>query len=125
MKRAMYLLAIGLFCASSLLFLGQTDNTSVEINKAISSGNTENLAVYFAPEMELNLQNSQNYCSKSQATKVLQEFFRQNKPSDYVSDNNRNYISGVMTTSEGKSYKVNYTLKTVNNQAVITGLYVY
>lgn len=125
MKRALYLAGISLVMAVCFLLTNQSDNTYKEINKAISLGEAENLAEYFAPQMELNMQNSQNFCTKGQATQVLLEFFKENKPSEYVSDNNRNHISGVMKTSEGKSYKVNYTLKTVNNQSVITGMYVY
>ncbi len=125
MKRLFYILLLGVLMSVSY-FSGNTEKGVYdEINKAICQGKAGNLAEYFAPEMELNLNNSQNRCTKSQAAQVLEEFFRQNKPSEYKPQTDRNFISGVMRTSSGKSYKVDYTLKTVNNHAVITGLYVY
>ena len=125
MKRAFYLFAFGVILAACFLFEFNTDNTYQKINTAISEGRAENLAVYFAPQMELNFNNSQNICTKTQAVQVLERFFELNRPSQYTSSRNRNYFFGTMKTSEGKSYKVDYTLKTVNNQPVITGLYVY
>ncbi|MBR4676858.1 MAG: DUF4783 domain-containing protein [Bacteroidales bacterium] len=125
MKRAFYLFVFGVILATCFLFEFNTDNTYQKINTAISEGRAENLAVYFAPQMELNFNNSQNICTKTQAVQVLERFFELNRPSQYTSSRNRNYFFGTMKTSEGKSYKVDYTLKTVNNQPVITGLYVY
>ncbi|MBQ5453194.1 MAG: DUF4783 domain-containing protein [Bacteroidales bacterium] len=125
MKRAFYLFVFGVILAACFLFEFNTDNTYQKINTAISEGRAENLAVYFAPQMELNFNNSQNICTKTQAVQVLERFFELNRPSQYTSSRNRNYFFGTMKTSEGKSYKVDYTLKTVNNQPVITGLYVY
>ena len=125
MKRAFYLFVFGVILAACFLFEFNTDNTYQKINTAISEGKAENLAVYFAPQMELNFNNSQNICTKTQAVQVLERFFELNRPSQYTSSRNRNYFFGTMKTSEGKSYKVDYTLKTVNNQPVITGLYVY
>ena len=125
MKRAFYLFVFGVILATCFLFEFNTDNTYQKINTAISEGRAENLAVYFAPQMELNFNNSQNICTKTQSVQVLERFFELNRPSQYTSSRNRNYFFGTMKTSEGKSYKVDYTLKTVNNQPVITGLYVY
>ncbi|MCR4558951.1 MAG: DUF4783 domain-containing protein [Bacteroidales bacterium] len=125
MKRAFYLFVFGVILAACFLFEIHTDSAYQKINTAISEGRAENLAVYFAPQMELTFNNSQNICTKTQAVQVIEKFFEQNKPSEYTSSRNRNYFFGEMTTSEGKSYKVDYTLKTVNNQPVITGLYVY
>jgi hypothetical protein len=125
MKRAFYLFVFGVILAACFLFEIHTDSAYQKINTAISEGRAENLAVYFAPQMELNFNNSQNICTKTQAVQVLERFFELNRPSQYTSSRNRNYFFGTMKTSEGKSYKVDYTLKTVNNQPVITGLYVY
>jgi hypothetical protein len=125
MKRAFYLFVFGAVLAAVFLFQNRIDNTYLKIDQAIGSGEVESLASYFAPQMELYFNNSQNTCSKTQAAHVIEKFFEQHKPLQYTSSRNRNYFFGEMKTSEGESYKVDYTLKTVNNQPVITGFYVY
>jgi len=125
MKRAIYLVVFGVIVFFVFLFEKTQNSDYIAINNAIGNGKVESLSAYFAPEIKLNFNNKQNICTKSQAAKVIGDFFDKHKPQEYTSSHNRNYFFGTMTTSEGLSYKVDYTLKTVNNQSVITGLYVY
>lgn len=126
MKRNIIITALSLlivFCSYTLFNM----NVSVanNINRAISMGMADGVAEYLASDLELSLYGRLNNCSREQATQVLHEFFRQNKPAEYSGVNNSNIVSGMLTTYDGKTYKVDYTLKTLNNKECIIGLYVY
>jgi len=113
-------LAVGCYSYSS----GDTRESSA-INAALQAGEVGILGGYFDESVDLGLGYKSMRCSKSDAAGLMEEFFRQNKPCNYVCDTHRNHVSGSLTTAEGKQYRVDYTLKTINNQRLITGLYVY
>lgn len=126
MKHTLIMIVLGVIVALGCYSFHNVENYSMDrINAAIASGQTDLLSEYLAPDVDFNLHNSQTRCSKREVTQVLGQFFRQNKPQGFICDNNRSYISGSLTTADGKTYKVSYTLKTINRQEVITGLFVY
>lgn len=93
-----------------------------KINDAILKGEAENIGVYFGNDVDLTLLNNNNKYSKSQAVKVLKEFFKKNPPLEFSSNSNRTYVSGRMTTEDGESFYLNYTLKNRGNQLIITDM---
>lgn len=47
---------------------------------AIQKGNADNLSALFFSTIDLDLQGEENFYSKSQASKLLEDFFQKNKP---------------------------------------------
>ena len=126
MKRIIYILVVGLllvFCSYS--FISGDDDVSRDINQAICLGQSDHIAGYFAPEVVLGVQGEDHNCPKEQAELALKEFFRRNTPSQFLCTTGSCYISGKLVTSAGKSYKLDYTLKTVDNKTFITNIHIY
>ncbi|MCQ2252602.1 MAG: DUF4783 domain-containing protein [Bacteroidales bacterium] len=120
------IVVLALFAAMFFYTFASVDcNATEKINTAFSHGQVESISQYLAQDVELSMHNTTTQCSKHEVLQVLNEFFRQNKPQDYICDNNSKSNSGSLHTADGKTYKVIYTLKNLNNQNVITGLYVY
>jgi hypothetical protein len=122
MKRLIYILIIGLVIA--LCSYGSGEDVSKKVNEAICLGQSGGVAEYLAPEVSFGMQGSQSTCTKVEVEQVLREFFRQNKPSQFLGTTDNGFFSGKLTTSEGKSYKVEYMLKNIDDKEVITVLYV-
>lgn len=122
MKRFIYILIIGLVIA--LCSYGSSEDVSKKVNDAISLGQSGGIAEYLAPEVSFVMYGSQSTCTKGEVEQVLREFFKQNKPSQFLVTANNGFFSGKLTTAEGKSYKVEYMLKSIDNKEVITGFYV-
>lgn len=121
MKRLIYILIIGLvvlLCSYSLF--GDGEEVSKKINQSICLGQSGAIAEYFAPEVSLDYLGSESMCSKGQTEVVLREFFRQNRPSQFLSTTGSGLITGNLTTTSGKLYRVRYILKNVDNKEVIT-----
>lgn len=107
------------------VFSDRESQTSQYINNAIGMGEVSMIAEYFAPNVDISINNSKVNIPSAQAQKLLGEFFRINKPQAYDSVAGRNYVSGNLITVSGKQYKVDYSLKKINNQKMITGMYFY
>ncbi len=126
MKRLLYILvAIILICVCSYSIVGNNDDTSIDINRAICLGQSDRIADYLAPEVSLGMHGTETICPRGQVEQVLCEFFRRNKPAQFLCTTGRGLLSGKLVTSDGRSYKVEYMLKNVDNKEVITGFYVY
>ncbi len=112
---------IGAFC------MGASQDTQIKnlINDAIQEGKVSKISAYFAPNVDVAFNNSKVNITSQEAQKVVEEFFRTNKPQICESSQSRNYISCNMTTASGRQYTVDYALRTVNNHTVITGMYFY
>ena len=126
MKRILYILiaaVVLVVCSYSLS--GSNDETSLDINQAIGLGQCERIAEYLAPDVLLVMQGKETTCSKGQVEQVLCEFFKQNKPAQFLCPAGRGLVSGTFVSRAGRSYKLEYTLQTIDNKDVITGFYVY
>ena len=122
MKRLIYILIIGLVVA--LCSYGKSNDVSKKVNDAICLGQSSGIAEYLAPEVSFVMRGSKSTCTKGEVEQVLHEFFRQNKPSQFLGTTDNGFFSGKLTTSEGKSYMVEYRLKNIDDKEVITVFYV-
>ena len=114
-------MAIGGFC----MFSSPDTQMFNDINSAIQDGRVQKLSAYFAPNVDISIHSSKVNISSQEAQVLVEEFFRKNQPQEYAGTYGRNYISGNLTTVSGRKYKVDYVLKSVNNQTFITGMYFY
>ncbi len=62
----------------------------VPIAKYIQNGDAERLAVWFAPNLEIDILGTNNVCSRQQAKQILKEFFVEYSPKSF----NIQYRSG-------------------------------
>ena len=122
MKSKIILTTVCVFALICYGFFSPSKREYTKINDAILNGAAENLGIYFGDNVDLTLLNNNNKYSKTQAIKVLKEFFKKNPPLEYSSNSNRTYVSGRMTTEDGESFLLNYTLKNRGNQLIITDL---
>ncbi|MBO7567519.1 MAG: DUF4783 domain-containing protein [Bacteroidales bacterium] len=124
MKRLIYILVVGLvimLCSYSLL--GRGEDVSKKINQAICLGQSGVVAEHLASEVAFKMYGSESTCTKGEVEQVLREFFSHNRPSQFLCTTGTGIITGKLTTSNGKSYKIEYMLKNVDNKEVITGFY--
>ena len=102
-------------------------NSVDEISAALKSGNAKALATYFHATIDLTILQKQGTYSKSQAELIVQNFFTENKPSNFEVDHNNTtnegskYIIGTLTTSTGE-YRVYIYFKNLNGAELIQTL---
>ena len=126
MKRFIYILIVGLvvlLCSYSLLSDGE--DLSKKVNQSIVLGQESGIVEAMSSDVLLNIQGVESNYTKQQADQVLHEFFRLNRPAQFLCTSGHSLISGKLTTSDGKCYNVEYTIRIVNNQEFITGLYIH
>ncbi len=78
-------------------------------------------------KIELKVVDKENLFSKSQAEKIIEEFFRQFPPDDFTEIKNntakqaKQFVSGRYTSGKFK-FKISYLLKKTNDNFLITQL---
>jgi Na+-transporting NADH:ubiquinone oxidoreductase subunit NqrC len=112
----------------SLFFVAPTQKEINEtINNFIQQGKSNELSSYFDEKIELKVVDKENLFSKSQAEKIIEEFFRQFPPDDFTEIKNntlkqaKQFVSGRYTSGKFK-FKISYLLKKENNNFLITQL---
>ena len=95
------------------------------INKTITNGNSKELSVYFHEKIELKVVNKENIYSKHQAEKIIEEFFRQFPPNQFIEIKNnsskqaKQFVSGRYLSGKTK-FRISYLLKKIDEQFYIT-----
>ncbi len=94
-------------------------DTIDKITDLLKTGNAQEIAKYFAPNVDISISEESNSYLKAQAEMILNKFFKDNKPHTakllhHVSSNpNYNFGVYILTTEKGK-FRVSCTLKEVN-----------
>ncbi|MCQ2973525.1 MAG: DUF4783 domain-containing protein [Bacteroidales bacterium] len=108
-----------------LAFSFNHNNDYNQISEAIVNGKIDEFSDFFSSNVEIEILDSKSLCSKIQAKTLLEEFFKQYKPTSKIYESNSNYTSGYFTTLKGDNYKFHYTLKNINHKTLITYFSVY
>ncbi len=102
----------------------QNGNLSA-ITAAISTGNADALGKYFDANVEVALKDTERTYSKSEAIKVIKDFFAKNKPSNFKQvhqgaskGQDSQYVIGNLTANTG-SYRVYVFMKVSGGKNVI------
>jgi len=108
-----------------LLFSFQT-SYSLDIYEdfanAIRSGDAKQVASYFSNSIDLTLLNQEDMYSKAQAELILRDFFSKNNPKAFTivhkgsSQEGTMYGIGTLNTSNAKTYRVSFYMKSVNGK---------
>jgi hypothetical protein len=94
---------------------------------ALRSGNSNALAAYFSPTIDLTVPGSEGTYSKSQAELIVKGFFSANKPSDFInqhqgfSGDGSQFCIGTLNTDNG-DFRTYFLIKTANGVSNITQL---
>lgn len=86
------------------------------IAESFKSGNVQAISKYFSSSLDMTVVETENVFSKAQATQILNQFFKSNKPSAFdvqhkgASKSGDYYQIGTLSTSGGE-YRVTYFLK--------------
>lgn len=80
------------------------------VGKYLATGDCDRLANWFADNLELEIRETSNNCSRNQARLILKVFFDENPPSDFVvlhksAKESLRYAIGQLTAG-GESYNV-------------------
>ena len=102
----------------------QDDNLSA-ITNAISAGNADALGKYFDSNVEVAVKDTEKTYSKSEAIKVVKDFFSKNKPSNFKQvhqgaskGQDSKYVIGNMAANTG-SFRVYVFMKVSGADNVI------
>ncbi len=95
------------------------------ITAAISTGNADALGKYFDANVEVALKDTERTYSKSEAIKVIKDFFAKNKPSNFKQvhqgaskGQDSQYVIGNLTANTG-SFRVYVFMKVSGSKNVI------
>jgi len=78
---------------------------------AIKRGDSKKLSEYFHQNLELTILEKDYMSSKNQATKIMEDFFRENKPVDFKisfegTKEKSKYAIGILETAD-ENYRIN------------------
>ena len=101
-------------------------NASLEsITGALNAGDADALSKYFAPNVEISIQDKEQVYVKAKATEVVRGFFSSNKPKSFSQmhkgvsrENSDQYCIGNLVSATG-NYRVYLYLKVTGNNLSI------
>lgn len=104
---------------------GQTNASLESITAALNAGDVEALSKYFAPNVEISIEDKEQVYAKAKATEVIRTFFNTNKPKSFnqmhkgVSrENSDQYCIGNLSSASG-NYRVYLYLKVSGSNLAI------
>ena len=116
------MLGIFFFLAGSLHC--QTDEANDRIVSAITRGNASDLAEYFNNMVDLSIPGNEDTYGKTQATRILQDFFSKNTVKSYKTSKQGNSNDGSRffigkLESGNKVFRVYYLIKQTSGKFLI------
>jgi hypothetical protein len=95
----------------------QTNASLESITSALNAGDVEALSKYFAPSVEISIQDQEQVYAKAKATEVVRSFFNSNKPKSFSQmhkgmsrESSDQYCIGNLASTTG-NYRVYLYLK--------------
>lgn len=91
--------------------------------KAMGEGDAKAVSAYFHQNLEMNILDNSQECSKAQGTRILENFFKSHKPSSFTisftgNKEDSRYAIGTLKTSDGQ-YRVNLYFMSRDNRQLI------
>lgn len=82
-----------------------------ELSRAMGQGNATAMSAWFHQSLEMTILEEEYECSKNQASRILESFFKDHKPSGFSisfegAKEESKYAIGTLTTSNG-NFRVN------------------
>ncbi len=110
------------------LTLFTNDDITEQISTGLKTGNAKLLSNYFDDNIRMKIGKNDNIYSRTQATIILQDFFKKNKPTQYKvttlrKKENLNITIGTLIT-EKQTYRIYYQTYLKKKQKKITYFYI-
>jgi len=107
MMKLINILTLALFI--SISSLGQ--NIPEGLVNAMKTGNAKNLSEFFHQSLEMTILEKDYNSSKNQATRIMEDFFRDHKPSDFTisfegTKEKSKYAIGILKTKD-QEFRIN------------------
>lgn len=120
MKKRIFLLSTGLLFTMSLLI---AQDVPVEVVTAFNKGNSQELNKYFAEQVELIIQSSQQNADKGLTESTLSSFFNDHKVNGFTVNHKGNrsessFMIGTLATAKGR-FRVNCFFRKLQNNYII------
>jgi hypothetical protein len=99
-----------------------------EVANSIRSGDARQLSSYFSNSIDLTIVDNENVYSKAQAEFILKDFFSKNPPKAFnilhkgSSPEGTQYLIGNLVTSNGKTFRTSFYIKTVKGKSYLQEL---
>ncbi len=99
-----------------------------DITLAIRSGDAHQIATYFDAKVDLSISNQEDVYSKAQAELLIKDFFSKNTPKTFnlvhrgSSKEGTLFAVGTLTTSNGKTFRVSFVMKSAKGSNSIQEL---
>jgi len=126
LKRFLIVLTVS-GCALTSFSQQVPDETDKLITAALASGNATGLSNFFNSMIDLGITGNEDSYSKTQATRILQEFFSKNPVKSYKvtkqgNSNDGSHFSIGALDAGNKNFRVYYLLKKVDGHFLIQQL---
>ncbi|MFO7670855.1 MAG: DUF4783 domain-containing protein [Bacteroidales bacterium] len=94
-----------------------------ELTSAMKAGNAAKVALFFHESLELTILEKDYRASKNQATRIMENFFREHPPTGFVisfegTKEKSKYAIGNLTTSKG-NFRVNIFFMNMNDKRLV------
>jgi hypothetical protein len=94
-----------------------------DLVKAIKTGNASAMAVYFHQSLEMTILEKDYVASKNQATRIIENFFKNHTPSDFSisfegTKEKSKYAIGSLKTKDG-TFRINMFFLNMEDQRLI------
>jgi hypothetical protein len=99
-----------------------------DIANAIRNGDSRQLSSFFGNNIDLTITDQENVYSKAQAELILKDFFSKNPPKTFnilhkgASPEGIQYAIGNLVTTNGKSFRTSFYVKSVGGKSVLKEL---
>jgi hypothetical protein len=99
-----------------------------EFANALRSGDSRQVGSFFGNTIDLMIINQEDIYSKAQAELILRDFFNKNVPKSFTlvhkgaSQEGTMYGIGTLITSNTKTYRVSFYMKTANSKNILLEL---
>ena len=115
---------LGIFLVFSVASHGQTDETNDKIVSAITKGDADELSKYLNNMVDLSIPGKEDAYGKTQATRILQDFFTKNPVTNYKTSKQGNSNDGSRFAigrmeSGNKVFRVYYLIKQSSGKYLI------
>jgi len=109
----------------NMLVLPQVLSQTVpaELSRAMGQGNATAMSAWFHQSLEMTILEEEYECSKNQASRILESFFKDHKPTGFSvsfegAKEESKYAIGTLTTSNG-NFRVNMFFLNIDEKRLI------
>lgn len=109
----------------NMLVLPQVLSQTVpaELSRAMGQGNATAMSAWFHQSLEMTILEEEYECSKNQASRILESFFKDHKPTGFSvsfegAKEESRYAIGTLTTSNG-NFRVNMFFLNISEKRLI------